>query len=129
MKELGIDSKVHFVGSQEDVPSFLEIIDVGVNCSAQEGLSNAIMEYMAAGLPCVVSGAGGNDELIENEKNGFIFRLDNYYELSTKILTLIENDKLREQFKFNSKKKVQQLFSLEKMIENYENYYREFVNL
>jgi L-malate glycosyltransferase len=73
----------------------LELIDIGVNRSSMEGLSNAIMEYMASGVPCIVSNAGGNPELIENGVNGYTFELDNTSELANHIINLLDNKELQ----------------------------------
>ena len=54
-----VSDYIHFVGNQTDIRPYLKLFDVGVNCSANEGLSNAIMEYMLHGVPCIVSEAGG----------------------------------------------------------------------
>ena len=59
-QHLGIESKVVFTGQKNDVSDLLQMIDVFVLSSNWEGLSNAIMEAMASGLPCVVTDVGGN---------------------------------------------------------------------
>src|SRR3546814_4809262 len=56
----GIPSNVRFLGSREDVPSLVAGSDIGVLCSHEEGFSNAILEYMQAGLPVVATDVGGN---------------------------------------------------------------------
>ncbi len=122
-----IKENVLLVGSTDDVILYLRIFDIAVNCSAQEGLSNAIMEYMAAGLPCIVSDAGGNNELIEDDINGMVFKLDDYNELATKILRLLSNDDLRQTFGRKAREKVHNQLSLRSMIENYEKYYTSLV--
>ena len=58
------------LGSVADVPAFLRTLDVAVLCSLSEGSPNAIMEYMAAGLPTVATDVGGNAELVEHEVTG-----------------------------------------------------------
>ena len=52
-------------------------MDIGVLCSKAESLSNAIIEYSASGLPCVVSRAGGNAEAIGYGKSGLMFENNN----------------------------------------------------
>lgn len=62
--ELGIADNVRLLGPVTDVPSFLATLDLAVLPSRAEGLSNALMEYMAAGRPIVATDVGGNGELL-----------------------------------------------------------------
>jgi len=55
-----------FAGAQPDVRPFLQMFDIGVLSSESEGFSNSILEYLAAGLPCVVTDVGGNREAVGN---------------------------------------------------------------
>jgi glycosyltransferase involved in cell wall biosynthesis len=121
--DLGINGRIHFVGWQGNVYRFLSIFDIGVNCSANEGLSNAIMEYMACGVPCIVSRAGGNEELIENGVNGHTFELGNDAELARLILTLLEDTKKQEEFAGESRRIIRTRFGMDSMIRNYDSYF------
>ena len=125
--ELGIAEKVHFAGSQKDVRPYLSLLDIGVNCSANEGFSNAIMEYMAYGVPCIVSSAGGNPELIDDHVNGYTFGLDNHAELAQCIIRLLDDTITRRQFIAASQNRIQDL-SVHKMIAQYDNYFTELVH-
>ena len=61
---------VTFAGSISDINRVLRAFAVGVNSSDSEGFSNAIIEYMMAGIPSVASDTSGNRELIEDDVNG-----------------------------------------------------------
>jgi len=74
--ELDVADVVHFVPDTSNVPAWLALADIGINCSQGEGLSNAVMEYMAASLPVIVAASGGNPDLIEHERTGLLFPLD-----------------------------------------------------
>jgi glycosyltransferase involved in cell wall biosynthesis len=63
---------VRFLGNQPDVSPFYLIADVFVLPSVTEGLSNALLEAMAAGLPVVASDVGGNREVVEHGASGFL---------------------------------------------------------
>lgn len=127
-KTLGVYEKTHFVGLQTDVRPYLSIIDIGVNCSEGEGLSNAIMEYMCAGIPCIVSKAGGNMDLITNEQNGFTFELDDHNELAALTVKLLDDDRKRKIFSARSLEKVAEKMSLETMLSNHVNFYKKLSN-
>ena len=124
--KLGIEKQIHFVGRQEDILPFLSIFDIGVNCSSNEGLSNAIMEYMAFGIPCIVSDAGGNPELIKNGINGYTFEVDNHLELSRLILDLLDDKEKRKYFIAKSKNRIKNM-SLNKMISTYDRYFTDLL--
>jgi len=70
--EMGIRPYVSFLGKRPDVPAILARSDLGVLCSHAEGLSNAIIEGMAAGLPMVVTAAGGSTDLVRNGESGYV---------------------------------------------------------
>lgn len=117
--DLGIEKSIYFVGSQDNVLPFLSLFDIAVNSSANEGLSNAIMEYMTFGIPCVVSHAGGNSELIVDKVNGYTFELDNHNELAQRILDLLDDKEQQQLFIAESKKRIQEM-SIERMIAHYD---------
>ena len=72
---LGLESSVQFLGDITAVPALLKRLSVGVLVpSRNEGLSNSILEYMAAGLPVVATDCGGNRELVEDGVTGRVVR-------------------------------------------------------
>lgn len=94
--ELGLSNHVHFLGYRTDVPALLMRCQVGVLCSDAEGLSNAIIEAMAAGLPMVVTNAGGNRELVHNGENGFVVPVRQPSALAARLVELLESETLRQ---------------------------------
>lgn len=70
--DLGLDSKVHFLGVRDDVPSLLKLMDVMVLSSLSEGSPNVILEAMAAGVPVVGTRVGGVPELVEEGSTGLL---------------------------------------------------------
>jgi glycosyltransferase involved in cell wall biosynthesis len=69
-ERLGVAARAHFLGHRRDVPALYARATVGVLCSTHEGLSNAVIEGMAAGLPMVVTRVGGNPDLVEDGVRG-----------------------------------------------------------
>lgn len=68
-KELHVEDRLHLLGYRSDVIKIMKSCDIFVFPSKREGLSVALMEAMACGLPCIVSKVRGNVDLIENNVN------------------------------------------------------------
>src|SRR5262249_12707639 len=74
--QLKLDDRVIFTGQRQDVPDILRDVDIVVHPSLTEGLSNVILEAMAAGVPVVATRAGGNPELVEDGRTGLLVRIE-----------------------------------------------------
>ena len=98
ISQYGIAQNIRFLGSLTEIPTFLSTLDVAVLASRSEGLPNAIMEYMAAGRPCVVTDVGGCGELIRHEQNGLLIPPENSSALAEGIIDLLEHADRAEQF-------------------------------
>lgn len=71
-RELGIQDRVHFAGGQSNQPNLHHLFDVSVLCSRTEGLSNSILEAMAAGKPVVATDVGSTSELVVHGRSGIL---------------------------------------------------------
>lgn len=89
--ELGVADKFEFVGLIEDVPSFLKNLDIYVQPSYAEGLSNSVLEAMSASLPVVASRISGNVDLVEHDETGYLFDSGNSAELAACLKSLINS--------------------------------------
>lgn len=70
---LGLDADLRFLGERSDAQVLMQCADFLVLCSREEGLSNVVLEAMAAGCAPIASAVGGNPELVEHERNGLLF--------------------------------------------------------
>src|SRR4029078_5820345 len=70
----GVQHCVEFTGPVADVASHIRRFSIGVLPSASEGLSTALLEYMACGVPVVASHVGGNAELVDDGATGFLIQ-------------------------------------------------------
>jgi glycosyltransferase involved in cell wall biosynthesis len=86
---------VVFPGQMEDVLPYLQAADIFVLPSATEGLSNALLEAMAVGLPVVATSVGGAPDLIKDGENGWLIPADDVGALSSAINTLLIEENLR----------------------------------
>ncbi len=71
-EDLNIENQIHFLGFRSDIRELLQIADIFLFTTYQEGLPRSMMEAMAAGLPCIASGIRGNTDLIENGRGGYL---------------------------------------------------------
>ncbi len=91
-EDLGISDRVTFLGDVPDIPALLARSSVGVLVpKANEGLSNTILEYMAAGLPCVVTDCGGNRELVEHARSGLVVPIGDEHAVAQAIRQLLSD--------------------------------------
>ena len=90
--KLGITDRVKFLGYRSDVSLLCEAADIFVMPSFREGLSVALMEAMASGMPCCVSRIRGNTDLID-EKGGTLFDPHSVDECREAIRKLLVSDK------------------------------------
>lgn len=86
---------VHFLGRIEDVAPYLQAADLFVLPSATEGLSNALLEALATGLPALVSEVGGAADVVEHGESGWLFPADTPTALREGLLTLLGDAALR----------------------------------
>jgi glycosyltransferase involved in cell wall biosynthesis len=113
---LGIDSRVAFLGQRRDVPELLAASDLSVLASHEEGFSNVILESMAAGLPVVATDVGGNSEAIVDGETGWLVPPRNPALLAAKLVDLLKDPIRARQWGEKGKRRVKELFTLEKMV-------------
>lgn len=104
-----------FPGNQRCVLNIVNIFDIGILATFTEGISNAIMEYMALKKPVIVTDCLGNRELVEDNRTGYIVKPAEPTKLVEKILLLLKNKELAEQFGQNGYSKLKNEFSLDIM--------------
>ncbi|MEK7829690.1 MAG: glycosyltransferase, partial [Acidobacteriota bacterium] len=91
---LGLAEDVFFVGRCRQVAELLAVSEIGVLSSASEGFSNAIIEYMAAGLPVVATDVGGAREAVIEGETGYLIEAGDAESLADRIIKLL-NDRTR----------------------------------
>ncbi len=122
IKEHSLEKSFVLAGTIPNASKYLKALDVFVLSSIKEGLPYTILEAMAAQLPIVASWIGGLPEMIKNETNGFLVLPRNPEMLAEKIISLLDNPSLAQQFIRASQEKIND-FSLEKMVEETKKIY------
>ncbi len=127
-RDLGLGGAVSVVGWRPDVPAVLARGTFGVLCSKQEGLSNAVMEGMAAGLPMVVTDAGGNAELVRDGERGYVVPPESPGALAQAMLRIL-SDPLRARAMGGAARRfVEEELTLERMVDAHDRVYRRLMH-
>ncbi len=125
--QLQIRAQVIFWGIRSDVPAILNHAAIGVLSSKVEGLPNAIIEYMAAGLPVVATKVGGNPELVIQGETGLLVPPGDGAALSEALLYLVRNPEVACGFGKAGRLHVQENLTVERMVGKTEELYRELL--
>lgn len=111
VKDYGIEKQVKFLGYRNDIAELYKVSDVFIFPSKREGLSVALMEAISSEIPCIVSNIRGNNDLIANEINGYLFEIGKNFSvtfLEKYIGKILNSPDIRNQFKLENTKKSKQ---------------------
>ncbi len=115
-RQNGVENRVIFAGNQTNVIPYLKLMDIFVLPSLAEGMPNAVIEAMAAGVPVIATNAGGTAELVADQQTGLLVEPANADQLHAAIMRLLDNPTLAQQLATNARQKVIAEFSLEQMV-------------
>ncbi len=111
---------------RDEVLERLTSLDIFLQTSAYEGLSLALLEAQAAGIPAVVTKIPGNDEVVQHGLTGFVGETEK--QLTPKLEALIDSAEKRKEMGMQAKRYTEENFSLPAMAEQYKKKYQEIVN-
>ena len=124
-KELQIESKVHFLGKQRNIPAILADSDLLLLLSEKESFGLVLLEAMASGVPCIATNVGGIPEVIDHNQSGFIVPLGDIDVTANYAYQLLSNQSLWEQFSDRAYQSVHERFASEKIGAQYEAIYEQ----
>ncbi len=123
--QLGIsDQSVRLLGPVQDIPGLLSRASVFALSSLTEGVSLAIMEAMASGLPVVATRVGGNPEVIADGETGLLVPHSDPESFATALLALWQNPNERQRMGDRGRLRATEQFDVRRMIASYERLYR-----
>lgn len=111
----GIEDHVQFLGNVRDVLPILQETTIFVRPSLTEGMSLAVLEAMACGLPVIASGVEGNAEIIDDQKTGFLVPPANSKSLVEAIVHLLNDRETAHETGRNARRKVEKLYDWQKI--------------
>jgi glycosyltransferase involved in cell wall biosynthesis len=109
------------------VAAIISSLDISVLSSTSEGLSNVILESMAAGKPVVATDVGGNSEMVMDGMTGYLIPPANSDAMANAIINLLKNSDKAKAMGSEGKKVVLAKFTVEAMVKCYENLYRSLM--
>lgn len=123
----GLSNNVHLLGARSDIPQILTISHLFVLPSLWEGLPNAILEAMAAGLPVVSTDVNGCTEVVEDEETGLLVPPANPGRMTDAILSILQDEAKATSFGIAGRDRARREFSQDKNLSNYVNLYSDLL--
>ena len=121
--QLGLGDRVVFTGLRMDVPEVLDEVSVSVLPSLSEGLSNVLLESMAAGVPVVATRVGGTPEVVLDGVTGMLVPPRDPGALVHAILAILEDRELANRLGQAGRARVVERFSVHEMVRQTEQLY------
>jgi len=121
--ELGVAGQLRFLGVKDNPADFLRASDLFVHPSKQEGFSNSILEAMAAGLPVVACGVGGNAEAVTDGITGKLAPKEDHAALAAALAYVLKDPAGMKAMGEAGRKKALEIFSIRRMVSGVEDLY------
>jgi glycosyltransferase involved in cell wall biosynthesis len=127
-EDLRLTDRVHFAGQQENVWPWLAALDVFALSSDWEGMPNALLEAMAAGLPAIATAVGGTPEVVVDGVTGLLVPPHDPTALAEAIRRLLDDPNLGQRMGQAGRERVLQHFSVEQMVERTQTLYEQLLD-
>jgi glycosyltransferase involved in cell wall biosynthesis len=124
---LGLNGGVRFLGAVPHAAGLLPHFDVFVLSSVWEGMSNSLLEAMAAGRPVVATRVGGNPEVVVDGETGLLVPPRDAPALAEAMLRLLRDRELARRFGDAAKRRVESHFTLEQMVGRMQELYDQLL--
>lgn len=128
VRELNIKDDVYFLGKQEAVVDILNASDLFIMPSQSESFGLSALEAMACGIPTITTSIGGLPELVIHNETGFIAEIGDVERMSKYAIELLSNINKYRKFSENARQRAVELFNKNKIVEQYEEFYKRILN-
>lgn len=122
--EAGLAPHIRFLGSRSDIPALLNVADVSLLCSHEEGLPNAVIEAMSAGVPTIATKVGGTGEIIDHGVTGLLVPAHNPDALAQSILELAQDPARRDAMGTAARAEIENTYGLDICARAYDDLYQ-----
>jgi glycosyltransferase involved in cell wall biosynthesis len=126
-RELGVDRYIRMLGFRQDVPDLLPQLDLFVLPSLSEGLSVAILEALAVGVPVIATAVGGSPEVIDSGKDGLLVPPADPNALAESICLLVKDKELRTRLAKAGQEMVYRRFTLPRLVRETTDVYKKLL--
>ena len=123
INQTNLAASVFLLGHQNNPYEWLQRADIFVLTSLWEGLSVALMEAMAIGLPVIATATGGTPELITHLQNGYLIPPNSPEALADAIEFLIHHPDVAKQMGENARKHISENYTIPRIVDQLERYY------
>lgn len=120
-----IGAQFRLLGPRDDVPTLLAAADILLLTSTFEGMPNAVLEAMSAGLPVVATQVGGLGDLVVPGKTGYLCPAGDRDKLASACVKLLQDPAHAREMGCRARTRCEERFSVEKMIQAYLDLYRK----
>jgi len=124
-KACGQESNIHFIGFAKDLRPLWASSTIAFYASEAEGLCTALIEAQGAGLPALITRAGGMVEVVEDGISGLIVEIGDVPKMAAAIQSLLEQPQRREKMGLAAAARMRDKFSAAAMVDGIERVYRE----
>ncbi|MBC7249093.1 MAG: glycosyltransferase family 4 protein [Anaerolineae bacterium] len=126
-RSLSLTDHVEFVGQVNDVVDYLHQAHIFVLPSNSEGISNALLEAMAAGLPCVATDNAGNMQVLTHGEDGLMVPVGDEMALAKALVELGADEALRARLGRQARRTVERRFHIKRVAEQYLDLYHQIL--
>jgi glycosyltransferase involved in cell wall biosynthesis len=127
-RSLNLSDVLSFKGLVDNPMECIRRFRIGVITSETEGFCNAILEYMACGVPVVATATGGNLELVRENENGFLIPVADIEMLAQRISFLLLRSDICIQMGEVNFRNAEKEYSVSKMVTRHAAYYHKLLN-
>jgi len=126
--QLGIKNNVEFLGKRNDVNELYATANLFVLPSRREGMSNALLEAMMHGVPCIATNISGNQDIIEDGKNGLLVPPADIAALAKALIYLLNSAELAESMGKRGRETILQRFDIRLVAKKYRLVYEQLLH-
>ncbi len=125
IEELDLCNNIHLLGIKSNMREIMCSADLFLLNSLQEGMPLVLLEAMSCSLPVVTTPAGGIPELVRPGKDGMVTKGFEGEEFAQAIIDMLEDDNLRRKYAHAGRKRVEEKFSADSIVPQYEKVFKE----
>jgi glycosyltransferase involved in cell wall biosynthesis len=122
-----LNTRIIFAGKRSDIESILQVIDIGLLITYYEGISNAIIEYMAMGKPVIATRGGGTEELVKDGLNGYLVAQSSEAQVIEKLYLLLNDKENRMRMGMHARNWVREKFEIKNKTGEYMELYKRLI--